>query len=29
MPTLDLPDGKKLNYREEGTGPALLLVHGS
>lgn len=29
MPTLDLPDGKKLSYREEGTGPALLLVHGS
>lgn len=29
MPTLDLPDGKKLNYREEGAGPALLLVHGS
>jgi pimeloyl-ACP methyl ester carboxylesterase len=29
MPTLDLPDGKTLNYREEGNGPALLLVHGS
>lgn len=29
MPTLDLPDGKKLAYREEGNGPALLLVHGS
>lgn len=29
MPTLDLPEGKKLTYREEGTGPALLLVHGS
>lgn len=29
MPTLDLPDGKKLAYREEGDGPPLLLVHGS
>lgn len=29
MPILELPDGKKLNYREEGSGPALLLVHGS
>lgn len=29
MPTLDLTEGKKLNYREEGNGPALLLVHGS
>ncbi len=29
MPTLDLPNGKKLDYREEGIGPALLLVHGS
>lgn len=29
MPTLDLPDGKKLSYREEGSGPAVVLVHGS
>jgi len=29
MPTLDLPQGKKLTYREEGEGPPLLLVHGS
>ncbi|TAJ84153.1 alpha/beta hydrolase [Reyranella sp.] len=29
MPTLDLPQGKKLTYREEGDGPPLLLVHGS
>ena len=29
MPTLDLPQGKKLAYREEGEGPPLLLVHGS
>ena len=29
MPTLDLPEGKKIAYREEGDGPPLLLVHGS
>jgi len=29
MPMLELPDGKKLNYREEGSGEPLLLVHGS
>lgn len=29
MPTLDLPDGKKLDYREEGSGPPVVLVHGS
>jgi pimeloyl-ACP methyl ester carboxylesterase len=29
MPTFDLPDGKKLSYREEGSGPPLVLVHGS
>lgn len=29
MPTIDLPDGRKLGYREEGNGPVLLLVHGS
>ncbi|WP_296321828.1 alpha/beta hydrolase [Reyranella sp.] len=29
MPMLELPDGKKLHYREEGNGPALLLAHGS
>ena len=29
MPTLDLPDGRKLAYREEGSGPPLVLVHGS
>ncbi|HYC63143.1 MAG TPA: alpha/beta hydrolase [Reyranellaceae bacterium] len=29
MPTLDLGDGRKLNYREEGNGPPLVLVHGS
>lgn len=29
MPFLELPDGKKLSYREEGDGPPLVLVHGS
>lgn len=29
MPTLDLSDGRKLAYREEGSGPPLVLVHGS
>lgn len=34
MPTLDLPmfnlpDGRKLAYREEGSGPPLVMVHGS
>ena len=29
MPKLDLPDGRKLAYREEGSGPPLVLVHGS
>jgi pimeloyl-ACP methyl ester carboxylesterase len=29
MPTFDLPDGRKLAYREEGSGPPLVLVHGS
>lgn len=29
MPLLELPGGKKLNYRAEGDGPPLLLVHGS
>ena len=29
MPMLELPDGKKLNYREEGNGTPLVLVHGS
>jgi pimeloyl-ACP methyl ester carboxylesterase len=29
MPTLDLADGRKLAYREEGSGPSLVLVHGS
>lgn len=29
MPTLDLPDGRKLSYREEGSGPPVVLVHGS
>lgn len=29
MPTLDLSDGKRLNYREEGGGQPLVLVHGS
>lgn len=29
MPTLELPDGKKLNYRDEGSGPPVVLVHGS
>ena len=29
MPTLQLPDGRKLSYREEGSGPPLVLVHGS
>jgi len=29
MPSLDLPDGRKLAYREEGSGPPLILVHGS
>ena len=29
MPSFDLPDGKKIAYREEGDGPPLVLVHGS
>ncbi len=29
MPTLDLPDGRKLAYRAEGSGPPLVMVHGS
>jgi pimeloyl-ACP methyl ester carboxylesterase len=29
MSTLDLPDGRRLAFREEGEGPPLLLVHGS
>jgi pimeloyl-ACP methyl ester carboxylesterase len=29
MPTFDLPDDRKLAYREEGSGPPLVLVHGS
>jgi pimeloyl-ACP methyl ester carboxylesterase len=29
MPVLELPAGKKLSYREEGSGPPLVLVHGS
>ena len=29
MPSLDLSDGKKLGYREEGSGPPLVLMHGS
>lgn len=29
MPILELPDGKKLNYHEEGDGPPLVMVHGS
>jgi len=29
MPTLELPAGKKLGYRDEGSGPPLVLVHGS
>ena len=29
MPTFALPDGRKLAYREEGSGPPLVLVHGS
>lgn len=29
MPMLELPDGRKLSYREEGNGPPLVLVHGS
>ena len=29
MPTLELADGRKLAYREEGSGPPLVLVHGS
>lgn len=29
MPSLDLPDGSKLSYREDGSGPPLVLVHGS
>ncbi len=29
MPTLDWGAGRKLNWREEGSGPALVLVHGS
>lgn len=29
MPILELPEGKTLNYREDGSGPPLVLVHGS
>ena len=29
MSTLDLPAGQKLSYRDEGSGPPLVLVHGS
>lgn len=29
MPTLELGDGRKLVYRDEGSGPTLVLVHGS
>ena len=29
MPALDWSAGRKLNWREEGSGPAMLLVHGS
>lgn len=29
MPTLDLPNGRKLAYRAEGSGPPLVMVHGS
>ena len=29
MPALELPDGRKLSYREEGGGPPVVLVHGS
>jgi pimeloyl-ACP methyl ester carboxylesterase len=29
MPNLELPDGRKLAYREEGSGPPLVLIHGS
>lgn len=29
MPTLDWGAGRKLNWREEGSGPAMVLVHGS
>ena len=29
MATLDLPDGRKLAYREEGSGPTVILIHGS
>lgn len=29
MPILELPDGRKLTYHEEGDGPPLVLVHGS
>ncbi len=29
MPTLELADGRKLAYREEGSGPPVVLVHGS
>ena len=29
MPTFDLPDGRKLAYREEGSGPPLVMIHGS
>jgi len=29
MPDFMLPDGRKLAYREEGSGPPLVLVHGS
>lgn len=29
MPTLDWGEGRKLAYREEGSGPSLVLVHGS
>lgn len=29
LPTLDLPNGRKLAYREDGSGPPLVMVHGS
>lgn len=29
MPDFELPDGRKLAYRDEGSGPPLVLIHGS